>query len=87
MKIKKIKNSHFNKFLGKWKTEGRILKTDRNPETKIKGTDSYELILDDRFILHKANVLMGKQRSRTYEMKTNFRDCGRNSAGINGAIS
>jgi major membrane immunogen (membrane-anchored lipoprotein) len=68
MKNKQIKNSHFKKFLGKWKTEGRILKTSKHPETKIKGTDSYELILDDRFILHKANVLMGKQRSQTYEI-------------------
>lgn len=68
MKTKQIKNSHFKKFLGKWKTEGRILKTDKHPETKIKGADSYELILDGRFILHKANVLMGKQRSQTYEI-------------------
>lgn len=68
MKSKKIKDSQFKKFIGKWSTEGRILETNENPSIKIKGTDTYELILDGFFILHKANVLMGKDISQTYEI-------------------
>jgi hypothetical protein len=68
MKSKKIEHSPFNKFIGKWNTEGRLLNTTEDKEVKIKGTDTYELILEGFFILHKANVLMGKQRSLTFEI-------------------
>jgi hypothetical protein len=34
----------------------------------IIGTDTYELILDGFFLLHKADVIMGKEKSNTLEM-------------------
>ena len=30
--------------------------------------DSYELILDGNYILHKADVMMGNERSETFEL-------------------
>lgn len=64
----RIENTDFNKLIGKWKTEGRVLTTGNNSEMKIKGTDTYEIILDGFFILHKADVLMGNENSQTYEL-------------------
>jgi hypothetical protein len=63
-----LKIPNFHKLIGKWKTEGTILKTSENPEMKITGTDSYEIILDGFFILHMADVRMGNVKSQTYEI-------------------
>ncbi len=64
----RIENTDFKKLLGKWKTEGVILKTDKNSEMKITGTDSYDIILDGFYMLHTADVLMGNEKSQTYEI-------------------
>jgi hypothetical protein len=63
-----IENSEFQKLIGEWKTEGRILAKGNEPEIHISGTDSYEWILDGYYILHKADVLMGEIRGQTYEL-------------------
>ncbi|GAA0879093.1 hypothetical protein GCM10009119_20610 [Algoriphagus jejuensis] len=34
----------------------------------LSGTDSYELILDGNYILHRADVLMGNEKSETFEI-------------------
>ena len=68
MEKSRIGNPDFKKLIGKWKTDGRVLKTDKNPEMKITGTDTYETILDGFFILHTADVLMGNEKSQTYEI-------------------
>ena len=64
----RIQNTEFKKLIGKWITEGEILATGQNSEMKITGTDTYELILDGFFILHKADVLMGNEHSQTIEI-------------------
>ncbi|WP_057936733.1 DUF1579 family protein [Algoriphagus resistens] len=64
----RIENTDFKKLIGKWKTEGRILKAGKSPEMKITGTDTYEAILGGFFILHTADVLMGNEKSQTYEI-------------------
>ena len=61
MKKNGIHNLH--KLLGRWKTTGKIIGTDQN----IEGTDSYEMLFGD-FILHKADVKMGNEKSETYEI-------------------
>lgn len=61
----RIEDSPFNKLIGQWETEGRRLE---NPETEIKGKDIYSPILDGFFILHKADVEIGKEKSQTYEI-------------------
>lgn len=68
MNNNRIENTDFKQLIGKWKTEGRILATDGNPEMKITGIDTYELILGGFFILHKADVLMGNEKSETFEI-------------------
>jgi hypothetical protein len=62
----KIETTNFKRLIGVWKTSGQIL--TENQTVNLSGTDSYELILDGNYILHKANVLMGTQRSETLEI-------------------
>ena len=51
-------------LIGKWKTSGRIFATPGTPQINIEGTDSYEWELSGQFILHRADVLMGREKNR-----------------------
>lgn len=62
----KIENSNFKRLVGIWKTSGNIKSGHENLE--LNGIDSYELILDGNYILHKANVKMGNDTSETFEI-------------------
>ena len=66
--MNKIKDSNYQKFIGTWKTSGEV----RIGEKKLPlvGVDSYEFILNDNCILHKANVKLGREHSETFEMIT-----------------
>lgn len=65
--MKDIAYTGLNKFIGNWKTHGVIL-ADDGPEIEIVGTDSYEWLPGDYFLLHTADVLMGNERSQTHEI-------------------
>ncbi len=62
----KLETSNFKRLIGNWMTEGTIL--NETSHSKIAGTDSYEFILDGNYILHKADVMMGDERSETFEI-------------------
>lgn len=62
----KIEETAFKRLIGTWKTEG-IISTEKG-DIELKGTDSYELILDGNYILHKAHVMMGNEKSETFEI-------------------
>ncbi|OAQ43648.1 hypothetical protein A5893_16980 [Pedobacter psychrophilus] len=64
--MKKIGDSNFKRLIGIWKTTGEIKSGKEN--LKLIGIDSYELILDGNFILHKADVKMGNDKSETFEI-------------------
>jgi hypothetical protein len=57
-----------NRFVGKWNTEGRILSTDTTPEVPVTGTDVYEWLPGNFFLLHKAAVKIGDDDSQTFEV-------------------
>lgn len=62
----KIATSNFERLLGSWKTSGKIL--TENQTLNLSGTDTYEIILDGNYILHKADVTMGNEKSETFEI-------------------
>jgi hypothetical protein len=64
--MNKISESNFKRLIGVWKTTGDIKSSQDNQ--KLIGIDSYELILDGNYILHKADVQMGNERSETLEI-------------------
>jgi hypothetical protein len=66
MTMNKIEKSNFKRLVGIWKTTGEIKSGQDN--LKLFGIDSYELILDGNFILHKADVKMGNDKSETFEI-------------------
>src|SRR5690606_26445556 len=68
MSKQRIDKSEFIKLIGYWKTEGRILAKGQEAESKISGTDSYDLILDDYYILHQADVRIAESRGKTLEL-------------------
>lgn len=61
-----ITTSNFKRLLGTWNTSGKIITKEGNME--LRGTDSYEWILDRNFILHKAHVMMGDENGETHEI-------------------
>ena len=62
----KISTSHFKRLIGTWRTSGQIYIESKTLE--LSGTDTYEFILDGHYILHKADVKMGDERSQTFEI-------------------
>lgn len=56
------------KFVGSWHTEGLISSLNGSPEITIKGTDTYEWILDGYFLLHRADVIIGVDKNQTHEI-------------------
>lgn len=62
----KIETSKFKRLIGVWKTTGQI--TSGNETLKLEGKDTYEFILDGHYILHKADVTMGSEKSETFEI-------------------
>lgn len=64
--MKKINTSPFKRFIGIWKTTGQV--SIDNNTLKLTGIDNYEFVLDGNYMLHKANVKMGSERSETLEI-------------------
>lgn len=67
-KQKSIEHEQLNKFVGRWNTEGKILATDTTPEIKVTGTDTYEWLPGEFFLLHKADVFVGEDKNKTFEI-------------------
>lgn len=57
-----------NFLIGKWRTKGDVSEVGTSPAMKISGSDTYEWALGDRFILHRADVMMGDQKTEVIEM-------------------
>lgn len=68
METRSIAYERINKFVGRWNTDGRILPTDTSGEIKISGTDSYEWLPGEFFLLHRVNVLIGDDKIQTFEI-------------------
>lgn len=63
-----IQYQELAKFVGTWNTTGRVLATKTSAEIIISGTDTYEWLPGKFFLLHKAAVWMGNDKSETFEI-------------------
>lgn len=61
-----IENSPFKRLIGTWKTSGQV--RSANGTMSLSGQDSYEFILGGNYILHRADVIIGNEKSETLEM-------------------
>ena len=60
--------AELKRFVGRWDTEEKILATDKTPEVKISGTDTYMWLPGVFFLLHTVDVLAGDDRNETFEV-------------------
>lgn len=63
-------NEHdqLNRFVGRWNTVGKVPATKTTPEAGVIGTDTYEWLPGEHFLLHKADVLVGDDKNETLEV-------------------
>lgn len=90
---KGIEYEYLNKFVGSWNTKGKIPSSETSPEMDISGTDTYEWILDGFYLLHIADVLIGNEKSETFELISFDKETGKykmqyfNNKGESGFMS
>lgn len=61
-------HDQLGRFVGRWNTEGKIRATNTSPEVKIMGTDTYEWLPGEYFLLHKVDVWVGDDKNETFEV-------------------
>ncbi len=66
--MKTVEYKQLSKFIGYWNTEGKIPATDTESEVKILGTDTYEWLPGEFFLLHKVDVFVGDNKNQTFEI-------------------
>ena len=55
-------------LLGTWKTEGTTVASDGQPSITIRGTDAYEWLAGEFFLVHRVDVHMGDDHHRAIEL-------------------
>ncbi|GAB3341620.1 hypothetical protein GCM10027299_55970 [Larkinella ripae] len=55
-------------LVGKWNTTGQVRATSSTPASTIIGTDNYEWILNNLFLLHRVDVQIGQQKVEAIEL-------------------
>lgn len=68
METKGIAFVQLNRFVGLWNTTGKITGTSLTPSIDIHGIDRYEWLPGGYFLLHQADVYIGKEKSQTHEI-------------------
>ena len=68
MESKEVAYSHLDKFAGKWNTKGLILPTSNSAGIEVSGTDTYEWLPGNFFLLHKVDVKIGSDIVQTHEI-------------------
>jgi len=61
-----VTGSNFKRLIGVWLTSGTIY--SGKDTLTLSGTDSYEFILGNFYILHQADVRLGNHSSKTLEL-------------------
>ena len=68
MKSNPVELEQLNKFVGIWATSGKNPASDTTPEIIISGTDNYEWLPGEYFLLHQADVFVGNDKNKTHEI-------------------
>jgi hypothetical protein len=58
----------FAALLGRWHTTGTVLDDAGAPAAAVDGTDEYELMAGDRWVVHRVDVRLGADRARALEL-------------------
>jgi Protein of unknown function (DUF1579) len=60
--------NQLRKFVGRWNTSGVIRSSGNTPGEVVTGIDTYEWLPGEYFLLHKADVSIGIDKSETFEI-------------------
>lgn len=63
-------------LVGKWKTTGEVRASSTTPASTIVGTDSYEWVLNNFFLLHRVDVQIGHQKVEAIELIGDYQAAG-----------
>lgn len=80
-------------FVGSWKTSGTIPGAKESAAIKVEGTDTYEWLPGGFFLLHQADVMIGNNRSQTFEVIGTDKNTGKftmqyyNNKGESGSMT
>ena len=55
-------------LIGIWNTEGEVIQSSDRKKERIGGTDTYEWVLNNKFILHRVSVMMGDVQIEVIEL-------------------
>jgi hypothetical protein len=66
--MEKLNIKQLDFLIGKWNTSGIVAASGTIPASTFEGTDTYEYVLDDQFILHTVDITMGRQNVKTLEL-------------------
>ncbi len=67
-KLKAEELLQLRRFVGRWNTKGVLRTSDKMHGEIVTGTDTYEWLAGEYFLLHKADVYIGKEKNQTYEI-------------------
>ncbi|MGV8138106.1 MAG: hypothetical protein AB2L20_23085 [Mangrovibacterium sp.] len=68
MAVRQIELKKLDKFVGRWKTEGKVFATDTTSEKEISGTDTYEWLPEAFFYYTGWMFLSGTIRMRPLKL-------------------
>jgi hypothetical protein len=68
MNTNELAFEQLNRLVGFWNTTGKISGTGLSPSIDVNGIDRYEWLPGGHFLLHQADVYIGKEKSHTHEI-------------------
>ncbi|MES9536599.1 MULTISPECIES: DUF1579 family protein [unclassified Actinomadura] len=61
-------NQRLGALVGRWRSQGRTAATASDPEIRIAGSDTYEWLAGEHFLIHRVDVRMNEERVEVIEM-------------------
>ncbi|GAA0955034.1 DUF1579 family protein [Actinocorallia libanotica] len=61
-------NRRLNALVGRWRSQGRMTATPTDPEIRIAGSDTYEWLAGEHFLIHRVDVRMNDEHVEVIEM-------------------
>ncbi|WP_082310220.1 DUF1579 family protein [Nonomuraea sp. SBT364] len=61
-------NQRLNALVGRWRSQGRIAATATGPAVGIAGSDTYEWLAGEHFLIHRVDVRMNDEHVEVIEM-------------------
>ncbi|MFB4284402.1 DUF1579 family protein [Nonomuraea sp. MTCD27] len=61
-------NQRLHALVGRWRSQGRIAATATDPAIRVAGSDTYEWLAGEHFLIHRVDVRMDEEHVEVIEM-------------------